>query len=147
MHGHQPGRNEQKKTNPSTRHKRLPGPARGLHNNSDSGVRNEIWIAREVLLVSVSRFKKLIKLHNLWKRLSRAGWTDTPAIVVAATVAFGFAALPRRTAAAAGELGREIDLSHLDDLLTSDISNRSIYFANIFRPWMDVALPLSLINA
>ena len=53
----------------------------------------------------------------------------------------------RRTAAAAGELGREIDLSHLDDLLTSDISNRSIYFANIFRPWMDVVLPFSLINA
>ena len=30
-------------------------------------------------------------------------------------------------------VGREIDLFHLDDLLTSDISNRSIYFANIFR--------------
>ena len=52
-----------------------------------------------------------------------------------------------RNVAAAGELGREIDLSHLDDLLTSGISNRSIYFANIFRPWMDDALPLSLIKA
>ena len=44
---------------------------------------------------------------------------------------------------AAGEVGREIDLSHLDDLLTSDISNRSIYFANIFRLFMAVVLLLS----
>ena len=44
---------------------------------------------------------------------------------------------------AAGEVGREIDLSHLDDLLTSDISNRSIYFANIFRLLVAAVVPFS----
>ena len=79
------------------------------------------------------------------------GWTDSPAIDVAtATAALHRChrfCCPAAAAAAAAEVGREIDLSHLDDLLTSDISNRSIYFANIFRLSVAVVLLLFLIKA
>ena len=74
---------------------RLPEQARGLYHNGDSSVRNEIWIAREVLLVSVSRSSSSYTSYGGGWR-GRTEWTDTPAIVDAATatVAFGFAALP-----------------------------------------------------